>query len=462
MQNNTIAAISTPPGNGAIAIIRLSGDKAIEITDTVFRSKSNKKLIEQKANTIHFGTIQHDTEIIDEVLVSIFKAPYSYTGENSIEISCHGSTYIQQEILSLLIAKGAEMARPGEFTQRAFLNGKMDLSQAEAVADLIAAESASSHKVAIQQMRGGFSKEIEKLRAELLHFISLIELELDFAEEDVEFADRKELKKLVEKIENLLKKLANSFHLGNVIKKGIPVAIIGKPNVGKSTLLNALLNEDRAIVSEIEGTTRDSIEDTMVLQGIMFRFIDTAGLRKTTDTIESIGIEKTYQKIELAEIVVLMLESTDNEEAIKKQVSDLEKALGDKKLIIVVNKVDKTENKLPEVFSTLEIKEKDIILPISAKENLHIGNLENELVNIVNLSPIQNNDIVISNVRHYQALNQSLEAILRVKESIENLVTTDFLAMDIRESLHYLGEITGEITNDEILGNIFKNFCIGK
>jgi len=463
MTHPTICAISTAAGSGAIAVIRLSGTEAISVCDKVFVAvNKKKKLINQAPNTIHFGTIQDGDKIIDEVLVSIFKAPYSYTGEDSVEISCHGSIYIQQQILTLLLRSGAEMAKPGEYTQRAFMNGKMDLSQAEAVADLIASESEASHKVAMQQMRGGFSAEIKKLRDQLLHFISMIELELDFSEEDVEFADRSQLSSLIDKIETLISKLANSFHLGNVIKKGVPVAIVGKPNVGKSTLLNALLNEDRAIVSDIEGTTRDTIEDTMVLEGITFRFIDTAGLRKTTDTIETIGIEKTYQKIEQAEIVLLMLDATDDEKLIQEQVNNLENAAGDKKVIVLVNKIDKTNNKLPEIFNKLQLKDKDAILTLSAKTGLNLEQLQSELVSVVNLSPIQNNDIVITNVRHFQSLNHALEAIHRVQDSISNQIPTDFLAMDIRESLHYLGEITGEITTDEVLGNIFKNFCIGK
>ena len=463
MINTTICAISTAPGSAAIAVIRLSGPNAIQIADKVFISKKEgKKLINQPPNTIHFGTIQDAEQVIDEVLISIFKAPYSYTGEDSVEISCHGSIYIQQSILQLLIKKGAILAKPGEYTQRAFMNGKMDLSQAEAVADLIASESASAHKIAMQQMRGGFSEEINLLRRELLGFISLIELELDFSEEDVEFADRQQLKRLIVQIEGLLSKLANSFHLGNVIKKGIPVAIVGKPNAGKSTLLNQLLNEDRAIVSEIEGTTRDAIEDTMVLDGITFRFIDTAGIRETIDKIETIGIERTFQKISQAEIVLVLLEADEQESMIREQVEKVEQAGKDKKIILLINKLDRTEYKIPAFFNQLKIKENDCIIGISAKHGHQMDVLTQELVNIVNLSPIKNNDVVISNVRHYQALKNALEAISRIKSSLEEMIPTDFLAIDIREALHYLGEITGEITTDEILGNIFKNFCIGK
>jgi len=452
----TICAIATPHGSGAIAIVRLSGDNAIDIADLVFKpAKKTKNLQTEKANTIHFGTIMDGKQIIDEVLLSIFKAPHSYTGENSIEISCHGSKHIQSRILGLLIKNGARLAQPGEFTLRSFQNGKMDLSQAEAVADLIASASESSQKVAMNQMRGGFRDEIQDLRSQLLNFISLIELELDFSEEDVEFADREQLKKLVEKISQHFKLLINSFKLGNVIKNGVPVAIIGEPNVGKSTLLNALLNEDKAIVSDIAGTTRDAIEDVVNLEGVLFRFIDTAGIRETTDTIENLGIERTFSKVEKAEIVLLIVEATQKD--LKNSISEIKNKIGVKKLIIIINKIDlakKTDvEAIKLLYETVEI---------SAKYKENIGGLIKKLQNLAGLGKINKGDTVITNARHYEALSKAHEAIQRVGNGIDSQIPSDFLAMDIREVIHYLGEISGEVTNDEILGNIFKNFCIGK
>lgn len=454
---DTICAIATPPGSGAIAVIRLSGDNAINIADLVFQSaKKNKKLINQKANTIHFGAITAGDQIVDEVLLSIFKAPHSYTGEDSIEISCHGSSHIQRRILELLINNGARLAQPGEFTLRSFQNGKMDLSQAEAVADLIASSSESARKVAMNQMRGGFRNEIQDLRAQLLNFISLIELELDFSEEDVEFADREQLKNLVQKIDRHLKILIDSFKLGNVIKNGIPVAIIGEPNVGKSTLLNTLLNEDKAIVSDIPGTTRDAIEDVVNLDGILFRFIDTAGIRETKDTIESLGIKRTFSKIKNAEIVLLMVDASQSN--IENSISEIKNKIGDKKLLIIINKIDLSEKKtslgaIKSLYETVEI---------SAKHKKNIKELIEKLRIIAGLGTIDQGDTIITNTRHFEALSKAWEAIQRVSDGMENQIPSDFLAMDIREVLHYLGEISGEITNDEILGNIFKNFCIGK
>ena len=454
---DTICAIATAPGSGAIAVIRLSGENALNVADLVFKpANKSKKLLEQQANTIHFGTISDNDQLIDEVLLSIFKAPHSYTGENSIEISCHGSSHIQAKILELLIKKGARLAQPGEFTLRAFQNGKMDLSQAEAVADLIASSSESARKVAMNQMRGGFRDEIQDLRMQLLHFISLIELELDFSEEDVEFADRKQLKLLTDKIGGHLKTLIDSFKLGNVIKNGIPVAIIGEPNVGKSTLLNALLNEDKAIISDIPGTTRDSIEDVINLHGVLFRFIDTAGIRETKNTIENLGIERTFSKVENAEIVLLMVDAAHDN--LQNRIREIENKIGDKKLLIIINKIDianegNATNTLKSTYQTIEI---------SAKYKNNIQELIEKLLEFAGLGTIGQNDTIVTNTRHFEALSKAYEAIERVSDGIDSLIPTDFLAMDIREVLHYLGEISGEITNDEILGNIFKNFCIGK
>ncbi len=465
--NSTITAISTAHGMGAIAIIRLSGDNAIEISDKVFVSASGKKLSQQAPNTLHLGFIYDEDVPVDEVIISLFKAPNSYTGEDLVEISCHGSLYIQQRILELLVSKGARTAGPGEFTLRAFLNGKMDLSQAEAVADLIASTSRSFHKVAMNQMRGGFTDEIKKLRERLLKFVSLIELELDFSEEDVEFADRNQLRKLVEEIEKLLGTLKNSFALGNAIKHGIPVAIVGKTNSGKSTLLNLLLKEDKAIVSEIEGTTRDFIEDTISIDGIHFRFIDTAGLRYTTDQVEKLGIERTYKKISQASIVMLMIDPATKTDEIIRSVNDIEKQVKgtDKKFIVIINKIDLLKKQDLESLekNILAILDKeDRVIPVSAKKGDNLPGLEKALKEIIHAENIEQHDVIVTNARHYEALKHSHEAILRVSDGLESQISGDLLAQDIRETLHYLGEITGEITTDEILGNIFKNFCIGK
>ena len=467
IDNSTIAAISTAHGVGAIAVIRLSGEHAFEISDKVFLSPSGKKLSQQAPNTLHLGFIYDEEVPVDEVIVAVFKAPNSYTGEDLVEISCHGSLYIQQRILELLISRGARIAQPGEFTLRAFLNGKMDLSQAEAVADLIASTSQSFHKVAMNQMRGGFTDEIKKLRERLLKFVSLIELELDFSEEDVEFADRNQLKQLVEEIETLLGTLVESFALGNALKNGIPVAIVGKTNSGKSTLLNLLLKEDKAIVSEIEGTTRDSIEDTISIDGIHFRFIDTAGLRHTTDQVEKLGIERTYKKISQASIILLMIDPSSKADEINRSVKDLQKQIKgtDKKLVVIINKIDLL--KKPELESLKKIllkilDKQDRLIPVSAKKGDNLPVLEKALKEIIHAENIEQHDVIITNARHYEALKHSHEAILRVRDGLESKISGDLLAQDIRETLHYLGEITGEITTDEILGNIFKNFCIGK
>ena len=461
INSDIICAISTAPGNGAIAVIRLSGNESISLCDKVFQSPSNKRLIDQQANTVHFGTLRDGDKIIDEVVVALFKAPHSYTGEDVVEISCHGSVYLQQQILQLLTRNGARLAKPGEFTLRAFLNGKMDLSQAEAVADLIASTSSSSHQVAIQQMRGGFSSEIANLRDRLLNFISLLELELDFSEEDVEFADRKQLNDLLNNIQNLIQKLLKSFDLGNVIKNGVPVAIVGHTNVGKSTLLNRILNEEKAIVSDIAGTTRDVIEDVINIEGISFRFIDTAGIRETADEIESIGIERTYERIAKASIVLLLVDATENNTDIEKAIKTVKNKLGDtsKKLIVVINKIDKSDR-----YINIEhlLDKQDAQVKISAKTGENTDVLISELLSVVNLNALNQDDVIVTNARHYEALEKASESLQRAIDGLNTGITGDFLAQDIRETLHYLGEITGEITTDEVLGNIFKNFCIGK
>lgn len=465
ISQDTIVALATPSGAGAIAIIRVSGKEALTISQSVFESISGKDILKQKTHTIHLGHITDGPKVYDQVLLSIFKGPNSYTGENVVEISCHGSTYIQQQIIQLLLRKGCKMAEPGEFTLRAFINGKLDLSQAEAVADLISSENEASHQIAMQQMRGGFSNEIAKLREELLNFASLIELELDFAEEDVEFADRTQFNELLDRIEFVLKRLIDSFAVGNVIKNGIPVAIVGEPNVGKSTLLNALLNEERAIVSEIAGTTRDTIEDELVINGIGFRFIDTAGIRETKDIVESIGIKKTFEKIEQAQVVVYLLDSslqfTENADSLKQIQIEIEKIKNQfplKPLVIIGNKADKlSENQLQKLKS--EIPE---ILLISAKENLHIEDLKNQLMSFVNTGALRNNETIVTNLRHYDSLLKAFEEIQKVKFGIATNISSDLMAIDIRQALYYFGEITGQVTNDELLGNIFANFCIGK
>jgi tRNA modification GTPase len=457
-RENTICAIATAPGHGAIAVIRLSGSQAIEITDKIFRSPSGKKLMDQKANTIHFGSIVDGNEVIDEVLVSIFKSPISYTGEDTIEISCHGSMYIQQQILQLLIKSGAEMAQPGEYTLRAFLNGKMDLSQAEAVADIIAGESKTSHDMAIHMIRGGFSKQINTLRTKLIDFCSLLELELDFSEEDVEFADRSQLKQNLKEISDYLGKLVNSFSLGNVLKNGVPVAIVGRPNVGKSTLLNTLLQEEKAIVSEIAGTTRDVIEDVINLDGVQFRFIDTAGIRKTTDTIESMGIERTFAKIEQARIILLMSEKNQALDDLKSQIDEL-KLTEDQYLILVINKIDQHKD---QRWAELEAAVPHPIHYLSAKHYIRTHELTQLLLDTVKERKNVQSDVVISNARHYEALSNALEAAHRAADGLNSLLPSDLVAQDIREVLYYLSEITGEIVTDDILGNIFSKFCVGK
>jgi tRNA modification GTPase len=461
----TICAPATAIG-GAIAIIRMSGPESFSICDKIFfPSDKSIKLTYQKGFLIVLGEIRSGKEVIDEVLVSVFKTPHSYTGENSVEISCHASPYIVKKILELLILNGAISAKPGEFTQRAFMNGKMDLSQAEAVADIIASTNSSAHRLAMNQMRGGFSAEISRLRSEMLKFASLIELELDFSEEDVEFADRNELRTLINRTKSISDHLADSFLLGNAVKNGIPVVIIGKPNSGKSTLLNALLMEEKAIVSEIPGTTRDSIEDTIVINGTEFRFIDTAGLRKTTDVIEKIGIKKTHEKINQASVILLVDEISDSTESINKRlltIRDLIKDTG-KKLFLIINKSDQAEKPLQKkITKEIKLGKNETLLFISAKEKTGLDILREMLSESVMKEKLSPEDVIVTNIRHYEALLRVSENLGRVLEGLENELPGDLIAIDIRQSIHFLGEITGEITSDEILGNIFRNFCIGK
>jgi tRNA modification GTPase len=463
----TIVALATPSGAGAIAIIRLSGKDAISIAAEVFQSVSGKNIAVQKTHTIHLGHIMDGAKTYDQVLLSIFKGPNSYTGENVVEISCHGSVFIQQQIIQLLLRKGAKMAQAGEFTLRAFLNGKLDLSQAEAVADLIASDNEASHQIAMQQMRGGFSNEIAKLREELLNFASLIELELDFAEEDVAFADRTAFNELVTRIEFVLKRLIDSFAVGNVIKNGIPVAIVGEPNVGKSTLLNALLNEERAIVSDIAGTTRDTIEDELVIDGIGFRFIDTAGIRETKDVVESIGIQKTFEKIEQAQVVLFLIDSLqliiENENKFKIEIEKIKNKFPQKPLVMIINKIDFLNEEQHKLLSEkLSIINYPLSISISAKQKLGIDELKNTLLSFVNTGALRNNETIVTNSRHYDSLLKALEEIQKVKWSLDAGISSDLMAIDIRSALYFFGEITGEVTNDELLGNIFANFCIGK
>ncbi len=464
MNTNTIAAISTAPGIGGIAVIRVSGKDAIPLSDGIFcAKKKDVTLLSQPAFSISFGDIiDSDNQVIDEVLVSVFRAPHSFTGEDVVEISCHGSLFIQQEILRLLVDKGCSLAGPGEFTQRAFLNGKMDLAQAEAVADLIASTSQASLRMALNQMRGGFSSELAELRNQLLQFVSLIELELDFSEEDVEFADRSQLKTLSLAIEKHISSLADSFRIGNALKNGIPVALVGETNVGKSTLLNLLLKEEKAIVSNIHGTTRDTIEDIVNVRGITFRFIDTAGIRQTTDTIETIGIERTFQKIEQASIVLWILDGTQYSEHMEWLTEKIQRKAEGKKIIMIINKIDKVDDEEKEVlldlFSQCECEK----IFISAKQKININTLEDALIRAAQLPEIHAGDVVVSNMRHYEALQNALTSIQRVNANLSTGLSSEFLSQDIRECMHYLGEITGHISNDEILGNIFKNFCIGK
>ncbi len=467
-KDDTICAISTPPGRGAIAVIRCSGREAIVICNKIIRLPAEKgDLTNQAGNTLHFCNVADGDQLLDQVVLSLFRAPNSYSGEDTVEISCHGSPYIQKRILELLVQSGARMATAGEFTMRAFLNGKLDLTQVEAVADLIASGSTAAHRVAMSQMRGGFTKEIKKLRDRLLHFTSLVELELDFGEEDVEFADRPQLKQLLNEITGVLEHLKNSFTLGNVIKNGIPVAIVGKTNAGKSTLLNLLLSEDRAIVSEIEGTTRDSIEDVISIRGIHFRLIDTAGLRHTTDEIEKLGIERTWQKIDQASVILMVLDINSDPDEMSRLHNEMKAVPGtaDKRKIIALNKIDLlTADELSwrKVIVEKIFSEGEILVPLSARSGTHLSHLEQALINASGAVSTDENDVIITNLRHFEALDKALSAMHRATNGLSIGMTGDLLSQDIREAMHYLGEITGEITNDEVLGNIFKNFCIGK
>lgn len=466
---DTICAIATAPG-GAIAVIRVSGENAIAITDRIFQPVSNgKKLAERKPYTLTFGQILNEQkEVIDEVLVSIFHAPHSYTGENSVEISCHGSAYILQQVIQLLIRNGGRSAQPGEFTQRAFLNGKMDLSQAEAVADLIASSSAATHRLAMNQMRGGFSQELRRLREQLLHLTSLMELELDFSDhEELEFADRSELKGLADKIEKIIDGLVRSFSVGNAIKNGVPVAIVGETNAGKSTLLNTLLNEEKAIVSDIHGTTRDVIEDTMNIGGVNFRFIDTAGIRETSDAIESLGIERSFKKLEQAEIVLWVIDIAEAKIQFEKLSKEIISRCNRKPLVIILNKADIMEDTQNGGYASIAEELKQCthcpVITISAKKKMGIEELQNKLLEIADIPEITESNLIVTNIRHYEALSAALESIHRVQEGLDMQLSGDFVSQDLRECLFHLAEIVGgEITTDEVLGNIFKNFCIGK
>ncbi len=461
--NDSVIALATPSGAGAIAVLRLSGEKSIEIVNRFFFSvKKDKSLLNQKTQTIHLGHIIDNARVLDEVLVSVFKAPDSYTGENVVEISCHGSVFIQQEILQLFLRNGCRMADNGEFTMRAFLNNKMDLSQAEAVADVIASNSAASHRMAVQQMRGGITNELKELRSQLLDFVALIELELDFSEEDVEFADKSGFRVLITKISSILKRLIDSFAFGNSMKNGIPVAIIGEPNVGKSTLLNALLNEEKAIVSDIAGTTRDAVEDEIIIDGVAFRFIDTAGIRETEDVVENIGIQKTYEKADNAQLILFLVDS----EKIKAKPSEIEEEIvlvrqrfEYKRLLVIASKTDSlSDSKLTEI----KVAFPDVLL-LSAKQKTGIDVLKRKLTSLVNTGVLSNNETIITNSRHFEALTHALGSIQSVENGIESGISSDLFAIDIRECLRHLGNITGEYDIDrDILGHIFSNFCIGK
>ena len=451
---DTICALSTAAGVGAIALIRLSGKDSISIANKIF----SKNLAAVDSHTAHFGKIKQGNDVLDEVVITVYRNPKSFTGEDSVEIACHGSRYIQQEILKLLVEHGARLAGPGEFSLRAFMNGKMDLSQTEAVADLIMSGSKAAHKVAMHQMRGGFANEINDLRQQLLNFASLVELELDFSQEDVEFADRTQLEELIAKIKVKVNRLVDSFKIGNVIKHGVPVAIVGAPNAGKSTLLNALLNEEKAIVSDIAGTTRDVIEDTMIIDGIEFRFIDTAGIRETTDRIEIMGIERSYEQIRKASVVLLLFDLKNQSESdIVNQLQGFKNTsiADDQILVAVFNKCDEMD------LSKFE-KLKDQGIFISAKNQLHLDLLKHELLKSMQDFSMTQDQLIVTNVRHYEILQKCKISLVKIEEGMQLQIPGDLLAMDIRETLYHLGEITGTITNDELLGNIFSKFCIGK
>jgi tRNA modification GTPase len=462
LEEATITALSTAPGIGAIAVIRVAGKNAFQICSKIFRKKDATVLIDVfhfATHTVHLGEIVYDKTVIDEVILTLFKAPHSYTGDDIVEISCHGSVYIQQQILQLLVKQGARLANAGEFTFRAFLNGKFDLSEAEAVADLISSHSATSHQVAMQQMRGGFSNKIKILRDNLINFASLVELELDFSEEDVEFASKSELRKLVLSMQGIIEKLVRSFELGNVIKNGVPVCIIGRPNAGKSTLLNALLDEDRAIVSDIPGTTRDTIEDEIVIEGVRFRFIDTAGLRPTTDTIEAAGIERTHQAMNQASVVIYLfdiheLSSTD----LQNEIDELRHHMSGAELIVTGNKIDKEDVE----YTKKEFSHFSNILFISSKEKQNLEELKAKLIYIFDKKSVNIPETIITNLRHVEALQQTYNALARVSNGLEKKLSGELLASDIRDALYHLGLITGEVSTDDLLQTIFSRFCIGK
>ncbi len=462
INQDTICAVSTAPGAGGIAVIRVSGPEAITICNTIFVPRTaGKDLLSQKAYTLRYGSIRRREELIDDVLIALFRAPHSFTGEDTIEITCHGSVYIQQQIMQLLIENGCRSALPGEYTQRAFMNGKMDLSQAEAVADLIASTSAGQHRLALNQMRGGFSNELKNLREQLLHITSLMELELDFSDhEELEFADRSELSALAAHIETVISRLANSFSVGNAIKNGIPVAIIGETNAGKSTLLNVLLNEEKAIVSDIHGTTRDVIEDTINIQGITFRFIDTAGIRETHDAIESIGIERTFQKLDQANIVLWMIDAVDAPQQIAQLSEKILPRCEGKQLILVFNKADLVTEASGIIPIGLPENVQSIF--ISAKQKENINELQDLLIQAAHIPSLSQNDIIVTNIRHYEALTHALDSIHRVQEGLSANLSGDFISQDLRECIFHLSDIVGEVTTDQVLGNIFERFCIGK
>jgi tRNA modification GTPase len=460
---STICAVATAQG-GAISVIRISGPQAIQVTDRIFKPAKGMPFSERAPYSVSYGRIiDSEGSVVDEVVTTLYRAPKSYTGEDCTEIACHGSTYIANRILALLIEAGCSMAQPGEFTQRAFLNGKMDLSQAEAVADLIASTSAATHRLAMNQMRGGFSKELSGLRDRLLHLTSLMELELDFSDhEELEFADRSELQQIAMEIEQVISRLANSFSVGNAIKNGVPVAIIGETNVGKSTLLNALLNEDKAIVSDIHGTTRDVIEDTIIIGGTMFRFIDTAGIRQTDDVVESIGIERTFQKLEQASIVLWLIDTPALSVSVNSAKAEILPHCSGKQLIILFNKCDRiTESELSTVMSMFDNIDAHK-LAISAKNGLNIDKLHSQLVECAALPQISQGDVIVTNARHYEALVRALDSIHRVQDGLQMNLSGDFVSQDLRECIHHLSDIVGDVTTDQVLANIFHHFCIGK
>lgn len=477
MSTSTICAVSTASG-GAIGVVRVSGSQAISITEQIFRAANGKLLSERKASSLTFGHIVDENDkVVDEVLVSLFRAPHSYTGEDATEISCHGSSYILQRVVQLLLAAGCETAAPGEFTQRAFLNGKMDLSQAEAVADVIASTTAASHQVAMSQMRGDFSKQLGALREQLVHLTSLLELELDFSDhEDLEFADRSALDAIAAQIESVTQRLADSFATGNVLKNGLPVAIVGSTNSGKSTLLNALLHDDRAIVSDVHGTTRDVIEDTFTLGGTLFRFIDTAGLRSTEDVVEQMGIARSRQKLEEAKIVLFVVDATQVASQMEALGTEILEAMNGRPLVVLFNKADLLEEKamndlltqplahwISGVSLSSQQEPKIVKLSISAKEGLGLDTLTDTLVGLAQENTTSAGDIIVTNARHYAALTAALADIRRVRQGLSTHLSGDFVAQDLRECLFHLAEITGgAVTTDEVLGTIFKNFCVGK